>query len=379
MIERNIEDKIKTVLFKGKAIILYGARQTGKTTLVKSIAADYGEKAKYFNGDISDIKMLFSDITPTMFKRIIGKSKLVIIDEAQSIHNIGTSLKIIVDEISDVQILATGSSAFELADKTSEPLTGRKYEFQLYPFSYNELSRHYGLIEENRLLYERLVYGCYPEIVTTPDNEKTDLLRALSGSYLYKDILMLDYVKKPALLEKLLRALALQIGSEVNYNELAKFLKADYKTIEKYIDLLCKTFVIFVLPALNRNVRNEITKGRKIYFMDNGIRNAVIGDFNIVENRTDIGALWENYLISERLKYLNNNKLYNQSFFWRTTQQQEIDYVEENESGNKMYAWEFKWSNKKNARFSKTFINAYSDLLEKKELVNPENYTSFIS
>ena len=379
MIERNIEDKIKTVLFKGKAIILYGARQTGKTTLVKSIAADYGEKAKYFNGDISDIKMLFSDITPTMFKRIIGKSKLVIIDEAQSIHNIGTSLKIIVDEISDVQILATGSSAFELADKTSEPLTGRKYEFQLYPFSYNELSRHYGLIEENRLLYERLVYGCYPEIVTTPDNEKTDLLRALSGSYLYKDILMLDYVKKPALLEKLLRALALQIGSEVNYNELAKILKVDYKTIEKYIDLLCKTFVIFVLPALNRNVRNEITKGRKIYFMDNGIRNAVIGDFNIVENRTDIGALWENYLISERLKYLNNNKLYNQSFFWRTTQQQEIDYVEENESGNKMYAWEFKWSNKKNARFSKTFINAYSDLLEKKELVNPENYTSFIS
>ena len=379
MIKRDVESKIKTVLFKGKAIILYGARQTGKTTLVKSIAADYGEEAKYFNGDISDIKMLFSDITPTMFKRIIGKSKLVIIDEAQSIHNIRTSLKIIVDEISDVQILATGSSAFELADKTSEPLTGRKYEFQLYPFSYNELSRHYGLIEENRLLYERLVYGCYPEIVTTPDDEKTDLLRALSGSYLYKDILMLDYVKKPALLEKLLRALALQIGSEVNYNELAKFLKVDYKTIEKYIDLLCKTFVIFVLPALNRNVRNEITKGRKIYFMDNGIRNAVIGDFNIVENRTDIGALWENYLISERLKYLNNNKLYNKSFFWRTTQQQEIDYVEENESGKKMYAWEFKWSNKKNVKFSKTFINAYTDLLEKKEFVNPENYTEFIS
>ena len=206
-----------------------------------------------------------------------------------------------------------------------------------------------------------------------------DLLRLLSGSYLYKDILMLDNLKKPALLEKILRALALQLGSEVNYNEIGQLVKADIKTVEKYIDLLCETFVLFKLPAMSRNIRNEITKGKKIYFWDNGVRNSIIGNFNLLENRTDVGALWENYIISERLKFLNYNNIYNKSYFWRTTQQQEIDYIEENESGDKLYAWEFKWNKNKKIKFSKTFLSGYSNIIISTETVSQENYNNFIS
>ncbi|HJO93474.1 MAG TPA: ATP-binding protein [Victivallales bacterium] len=378
-IKRKIEDKISALLFKGKAIIIYGPRQTGKTTLIKSlIEKNQNLNPCYFNGDISDIKNLFSDINPERLKSILNNSKLIVIDEAQSIPNIGISLKIIVDELPDIQVIATGSSSFELADKTSEPLTGRKYEFHLFPFSYEERLNHYGWINENRLLYDRLVYGCYPEIITTEDN-KMDLLRLLSGSYLYKDILMLDNLKKPALLEKILRALALQLGSEVNYNEIGQLVKADIKTVEKYIDLLCETFVLFKLPAMSRNIRNEITKGKKIYFWDNGVRNSIIGNFNLLENRTDVGALWENYIISERLKFLNYNNIYNKSYFWRTTQQQEIDYIEENESGDKLYAWEFKWNKNKKIKFSKTFLSGYSNIIISTETVSQENYNNFIS
>jgi uncharacterized protein len=378
MIKRIIKNRIEASLFKNKVILLYGARQTGKTTLVKSITSECKNDSIYFNGDISDVKAILSDINPVRMKSIIGKNKIVVIDEAQTIPNIGVSLKIMVDEIPDIQIIATGSSSFELADQTTEPLTGRKYEFKLFPFSHRELSNHYSFLNEQRMLYERLVYGSYPEIITNPD-DKIEHLRYLAGSYLYKDILMLEKIKKPVLLEKIIRALALQIGSEVNYNEIAQLVKSDYKTVEKYIDLLCKTYVIFILPALNRNVRNEITKGRKIYFWDNGIRNAAIGDYNILENRTDVGALWENYLISERIKLLNDNNIFNRSYFWRTTQQQEIDYIEENERGDSISAWEFKWNSKKRAKFSKTFTNGYADLIKNTDFINQGNYTDFIS
>ena len=378
IIKRDLEKEIRSLLFKGKIIIIYGPRQTGKTTLVKVLLKKHQKESVYFNGDLSDIKNLLSDINPTRLKRILEDKKLIVIDEAQSIPNIGTSLKIMVDELADIQIIATGSSSFELADKTSEPLTGRKYELHLYPFSHNELSNNYGWIKENRLLYDRIVYGCYPEIITTSGN-KIELLRLLAGSYLYKDLLILDNLKRPVLLEKILRALAFQIGSEVNYNEIGQLVKADIKTVEKYIDLLCKALVIFKLPALSRNIRNEISKGKKIFFWDNGIRNAIIGNFNILENRADVGALWENYLISERLKLLNYKKIYNKSYFWRTTQQQEIDYIEENEAGDKMYAWEFKWNKKKKVKFSKTFLNGYANLLLQTEIITQENYTDFLS
>ncbi len=378
MIDRIIKKQIENVLFKEKIILLYGARQTGKTTLVRSITSEHKSKSIYFNGDISDVKAIFSDINPIRLKSIIGQNKIVVIDEAQTIPNIGISLKIMIDELPDIQVIATGSSSFELADKTTEPLTGRKYEFKLYPFSCRELADHYGYLNEQRMLYERLVYGSYPEIITK-QNEKIELLRYLTGSYLYKDILMLEKIKKPVLLEKIIRALALQVGNEVNYNEIAQLVKSNYRTVEKYIDLLCKAYVIFILPALSRNVRNEITKGKKIYFWDNGIRNAVIGDYNILENRTDFGQLWENFLISERIKFLDDNRIYNKSYFWRTTQQQEIDYIEENESGSGIFAWEFKWNPKKKSKFPKTFCSGYADLLKHTDIINPNNYTDFIN
>jgi predicted AAA+ superfamily ATPase len=373
MIQRHVKRSIEKYLFQKKAIILYGARQTGKTTLMEQILEPYREETLFLNGDDADTREMFTNLNATRLVPVIGNSKFVLLDEAQRIPEAGLALKIIHDNFKSVQLIATGSSLFDLANKINEPLTGRKFEFTLYPISFNEMVEHHGFLTEKRLLEHRLVYGYYPDIAANLGNEKK-LLKSLASSFLYKDLLTLETIKKPVLLEKILSALALQIGSEVSYNELAQLLNSDKETIEKYIDLLEKTGVIFRLNALSRNVRNEIKNGRKIYFYDNGIRNAILGNFSSMAVRTDKGALWENFLVSERIKHLGNNETEVKSWFWRTTQQQEIDYIEEWD--NKLLAFEFKWNPQKKVRLSKTFSNSYPN--HEFKIINSENFHEFV-
>ncbi len=373
MIERHLKKNIEKNLFKKKAIILYGARQTGKTTLMEQILEPFREETLFLNGDDADTREMFTKLNATQLVPIIGNSKIVLLDEAQRIPETGLALKIIHDNFKNVQLIATGSSSFDLANKIMEPLTGRKFEFTLYPLSFSEMADHHGFLTEKRLLEHRLIFGYYPDIAINMGQE-IKLLKSLASSFLYKDLLMLETIKKPVLLEKILSALALQIGNEVSYNELAQLLNSDKETIEKYIDLLEKTGVIFRLGALSRSVRNEIKKGRKIYFYDNGIRNAVLGNFSPLSLRTDKGVLWENFIVSERFKYLGNNELDVKSWFWRTTQKQEIDYIEEWE--NKLFAFEFKWNPQKKVRLSKTFANAYPT--HEFKLITPENFHEFV-
>jgi hypothetical protein len=373
MIQRLLQKQILDRLFRGKVIIILGPRQSGKTTLIQSVLSGQSLPSLLLNGDEADVREMLSNTTSTKLKSITGNHKIVFIDEAQRIPNIGITLKLFADNLKDVQVVATGSSAFELANKTNEPLTGRKYEYLLYPISFGEMVEHHGLIDEKRLIEHRLIFGCYPEIITKPGEEK-ELLKLLAGSYLYKDLLTLEYVKKPAMLEKILKALALQIGHEVSYHEIGQIVSADNETVEKYIDLLEKTFVVFRLPAFSRNVRNEIKKGKKIYFFDNGIRNAIIGNFNTPNTRSDNGALWENFLISERIKYIHYKGDDTSRYFWRTTMQQEIDYIEE--TSGQLYAFEFKWNIKARAKFPKTFTNAYPS--SRTRLITPENFETFL-
>ena len=356
MISRITIENIDKKLFKGKAILLFGARQVGKTTLLKHLMETRSEPVLRINGDEPDVREALKKITSSQLRTYIGNHKILFIDEAQRIPNIGLTLKLITDNIEGVQVIATGSSAFEMANEMNEPLTGRKYEFNLFPLSFQEMVNHHGLLEEKRQLEQRLIYGSYPEVVSNP-NEAAELLHLIADSYLYKDILMLDRVKRPKLLEKILKALALQLGSEVRYHEIAQLVGADKGTVEKYVQLFEQTFVIFQVPSFSRNVRNELRKSKKIYFYDCGIRNAIIGNFNPLTQRTDIGGLWKNYLISERMKKLSYDGIRKNSYFWRTTQQQEIDLIEEDV--NSLHAYEFKWSERKKVKFSKTFSNAY--------------------
>jgi len=375
IIVRSILIRMQARLFQNKAIILLGPRQSGKTTLVNALLEKTGEKYQLLNADEPDVRELFQGATSTRLKRIIGDNRILCIDEAQRISDIGITLKLIIDQIPGVQVIATGSSSFDLNASINEPLTGRKFEFTLYPLSFSELEQEHGLLEERRLLEHRLVFGSYPEIVTSPGQEE-ERVRLLAGSYLFKDLLTLDGIKKPALLDKLVRAIALQIGSETSFHELAQLTGADPHTVERYIDLLEKAFVLVRLPAYSRNVRNEIKKAKKIYFHDNGIRNAVIGNFLPLSSRTDIGALWENYLVIERMKLMNNAGCYTKGYFWRTTQQQEIDYIEE--QGQKLSAFEFKWNTgKKRVRFPKTFLNGYPET--ETAVITPADYDLFLT
>lgn len=369
MIRREQTDYAKARLFKGKALLVFGPRQVGKTTFVENLIADLNKKTLFLNGDESDVLALFENPNVTKLKNIVGDNEILVIDEAQRITNIGIVLKIMVDQIKSVQVIATGSSSFELANKLNEPLTGRKYEMHLFPMAFSEMVAENGLLEEKRNLEQRLIYGSYPEIVTHSIDAK-EHIKLIANSYLYKDLFLLDQIMKPVLLQKIVKALALQVGSEVNYNELSKLIQIDNKTVEKYIDLLEKAFVIFKLPALSGNVRNEIKKGKKIYFYDNGIINAVTGNFNPLTQRTDIGRLWENYIISERIKYLNIQQQETDSFFWRTTQQQEIDYIEKNEG--QILAYEIKWNPKAKIKIPVTFSTNYSNVISK--IITPENY-----
>jgi predicted AAA+ superfamily ATPase len=355
MISRVLSEKLRQKLFKQKAIIVLGPRQVGKTTMLKNLAFDPDE-ILWMNADELDVQQLFSGISSTGIKMFMGKKKILVLDEAQRIENIGLKLKLITDNLPDIQVIATGSSSFDLANRINEPLTGRKWEYNLFPLSYQEMVNHHGILEENRLLAHRLVYGYYPEIVSNPGEEE-ERLKLISHSYLYKDVLLWERIHKSDKLVRLLQALAFQIGSQVSYNELGSICGMDAKTIEKYISLLEQAYVIFRLPSFSRNLRNEHKSSRKIYFYDNGIRNAVINNFNPVGLRNDIGFLWENYLVSERQKYNAYNQLNKSSFFWRTVNQQELDLIEE--FGG--HAYEFKWNSRKKVKLTKTFQNAYPD------------------
>ena len=349
-----------------------GARQTGKTTLLKALLE--GTDVLWFSGDNPGVQSRFSQADAPLLKALIGEKKFLIIDEAQKIENIGNTLKIIVDQIPEVQVIATGSSSFDLANKTNEPLTGRKFEFTMFPISTDEMVQHHGLYEEETLLNHRLVFGYYPEVLTNMSNE-VETLQLLSDSYLYKDVLMLDNIQKPEALVRLLQALAYQIGNQVSYHELSQLIGLDSKTVEKYITLLEKSYIIFRLGTFSRNLRNELKKSRKIYFYDNGIRNAVLSNFQFAETRADIGALWENYLISERKKHNHYQRRFVNHWFWRTRTGQEIDYLEE--INGTLTAFEFKWNPHKKINPPKTFTNHYPNSTF--EVITPKNYMSFVT
>lgn len=372
MVVRLLADEIKSKLFQKKAIVLIGSRQVGKTTLLHDMFAN-NAAVLWLNGDELDVQNLFLSISADRLKAIFGTKKIVIIDEAQRIDAIGLRLKLITDTIPEVQLIATGSTAFELNNRLNEPLTGRKWEYNMYAISFQEMVNHHGLLTEKRLLPHRLVYGYYPDVINNAGNEK-EILKQLADSYLYKDLLMLDQIKKPEKLVKLLQALSYQVGAQVSYNELANLLDIDAKTVEKYIDLLEKCFVIFKLTTFSRNLRNELKSSRKIYFYDNGIRNSLISNFNQIENRSDIDALWENFLIAERIKYLRYNKVYANYWFWRTKEQKEIDFIEE--FNDQITAYEFKWNPKISVKTPKLFLNTYSNASFK--IIHKDNFESFL-
>jgi len=373
MISRAISDSIEKNLKDEKAIILLGPRQVGKSTLLQQLSSKFAKPVMWWNGDDADIRTILSNTTSTSLRALLGKAKTLVIDEAQRVDNIGLSIKLIIDQLKDVKVIATGSSAFELANHINEPLTGRKWEYNLFPFSFGEMVEENGLLAEKRLLNHRLVYGYYPEIVNNPGGEEIRL-KQLSDSYLYKDILTWEKIQKPDKMEKLIQALAFQVGNEVSYNELGQLAGLDNQTTEKYIDLLEKAFIVFRLGSLSRNLRNELKKSRKIYFYDNGIRNAVINQFSPAVLRQDIGALWENFVISERVKFLAYKQINCNQYFWRTHAQQEIDYIEER--NGLMNAYEIKWNAKSNARFPKTFLDAYENVETK--IITPENVSEFL-
>jgi len=370
MIKRDLEQKIITRFGTGKAILLIGPRQVGKTTLFKKLLE--GKEYLFLNGDDPTVRKLISNPNLEQLKNIIGNYKIVFIDEAQRIDNIGLTLKLITDQLQSVQLLVSGSSAFELNNQTQEPLTGRKWEYQLYPISWGEFESNVGYLKAEQQLELRVIYGMYPDVINNFGDEK-EILKQLTDSYLYKDLLSYGGIRKPEILEKLLRALAFQIGSEVSYNELAQLLGIDKKTVSNYIDLLCQAYVVFKLPSFSKNLRNEIKTNQKIYFYDTGVRNMIIGDLNPLELRQDKGNLWENFLIAERLKYNAYNGSLSKGYFWRTVQQQEIDYVEE-EAGT-ITGFEIKWNPKSKVKIPKTFVETYNTEVI---VITNENFREFL-
>jgi predicted AAA+ superfamily ATPase len=354
MIGRTLTSVIEKRLNKGKAIVLLGPRQVGKTTLLQQCL----EKKDYLllDGDDLEVRSLLKEAGKSKLQAIIGKHKWVMIDEAQRIPEVGLIAKLIVDQFKDVQLLISGSSALEINQSTQEPLTGRKYEYQLFPISWEEFEDHVGYLEASAQLEERLIYGMYPDVINHR-HEAREVLKQLTTSYLYQDVLALTGIKKPEILEKLLKAIALQLGSEVSYNELSSLLEIDKATVSKYIDLLEKSFILFRLNSFSRNQRNEIKNNRKIYFYDNGIRNMIINNMNAIDLRTDKGALWENFLIAERMKWQMYHHWHTARYFWRTVQKQEIDYIEERDGT--LTAFEFKWNSKGKNRIPTTFLKGY--------------------
>ncbi len=372
MINRTLYNTIKGKLFSNKTILLLGPRQVGKTTLMK-LFINKQSNSIWLNADNPDDRELLDNISSSRAKELFPQGSLIIIDEAQRLQNSGLTLKIIHDNCEGIQLAATGSSSFELTDKIKESLTGRKWTFKLYPISIEEIVKHTNHIELMRAIETRLIYGFYPDVINRAGNEK-EVLNELISDYLYKDIFSLKEVRKPAVLEKLVKALAFQVGNQVSFRELANTIQADKETVEKYIYLLEEAYIIFRLPSFSRNLRNELKRSKKIYFVDNGIRNAVINQFSEVGLRQDTGALWENLLISERIKFNEYNRLYRNIYFWRTNRQQEIGLIEEFDG--KIYAYEFKWNTKKKTRPPSTFVKEYNPVEFK--VITRENFLEFV-
>lgn len=375
-IERDLKAVLESKIGKGKVLLLIGPRQVGKTTLLKNILTSISseKKVQFWNCDESDVRQFLSEANSAKLKSFVGNSDFIVIDEAQRVKDIGLTIKLLHDSFPNVQLAVTGSSSLDLSNSINEPLTGRKFEYNLFPFSTNELVNHTSMLEEMRLLKNRLVYGFYPDVVNNPGEEK-EILTNIVNSYLYKDLFEFQDIRKSSVIEKLVQALALQVGSEVSFNELGNLLGIDTVTVQRYVDLLEKSYVIFHIRSFSRNVRNELKKSIKIYFYDNGVRNSVISNFSPVELRSDIGALWENFLISERIK---NNAYHNKHakyYFWRTTQKQEIDFIEEVDQN--LFAYEFKYNPKKvNSKCPVTFSNNYPNVPF--DVITSENYMDFV-
>lgn len=374
MIERTLSSIIENEMFRGKAIIVIGARQVGKSTLLRMIPEHRTEKILRLNCDEPEVKAMLTDAGTADLKLLVGQNRTVMIDEAQSVPGIGMTLKRLIDNFPEVQLLVTGSSSFELQNKLNEPLTGRKYEHYLFPLSSSEICKTEGIVRLRQTLEQRLIYGSYPEVFSRPEEAK-QILMDIARSYLYKDLLALDDIRRPALLEKLLVALALQLSSEVSYNELAQTIGTDNKTVEKYIDLLEKCFVVFRLNGFNRNLRTELKKSKKIYFYDNGIRNAILQNFAPLSMRQDTGALWENFVISERIKMNHYSGSFAKSYFWRTTGQQEIDFIEEKDGQFTLFEMKFN-PKKSTVKLPRAFLETYD--VERTAVVTPANWTEWL-
>ncbi len=371
---RLLEQRILSKLNPNKVILLFGARRVGKTVLIRQIIDKISDKVLLLNGEDYDTLALLNDKSISNYKHLLDGVALLAIDEAQNIPDIGSKLKLIVDEISDIKVIASGSSSFDLLNKAGEPLVGRSSLFYLTPFSQKEIGTKENLLETRQNLETRLIYGSYPEVVTMRGFEtKAEYLREIVGAYLLKDILAIDGIKNSGKMKDLLRLISFQLGNEVSYDEIGKQLGMSKNTVEKYLDLLSKVFVIYRIGGFSRNLRKEISKAGKWYFYDNGIRNAIISNFNPLSIRKDTGALWENYLISERLKANYNMGLNKEFYFWRTYDGQEIDLIEE--SSELLNALEFKWGGK-NPVAPKAFREAYPEATF--SVVNRDNYLEYI-
>lgn len=369
MFARTIEKRIREKINSGKAIVIVGARQVGKTTLIKKILD--GLNYLFLDADDPTIRSLLSNPNTEQLRTIIAHNKIVFLDEAQRIPGIGLTLKIITDQFKDVQLFVSGSSSFDLGNECNEPLTGRKWEYEMFPITWEEYEARIGFLKSEQQLENRLLFGFYPEVINNQGNEK-ETLKNLVNSYLYRDILAFSDIRKPEVLEKLLQTLALQMGNEVNYNELSQIVGINKITVQKYIEILEKGYIVFRLHSFSRNLRDEIKQNRKIFFYDNGIRNMILGNFNPLDLRIDKGPLWENFLVSERLKQNIYKDTFSKMYFWRTKQQQEIDFVEER--NGRFFGFEFKWG-AKSAKLPKTFTDTYK---AEASLVNRINFRDFV-
>ncbi len=343
---RDLAGSILKKLQPNKVVVILGARRVGKTVLVKELLKSIEEPVLSLNGEDINVHDKLSIRTVENYRQVLGSNKFLYIDEAQKIPEIGLKLKLMIDEIEGLRIIISGSSSFDIHKESGEPLTGRKYSFNLYTLSENEYNQIENNLSKIDKIKERLVYGNYPELLHLPDQkDKADYLNEMVSSYLLKDILVYEQIKNSQKIFNLLRLIAFQIGGEVSMQELGKQLSISKNTVEKYLDLLSKVYILHKVEGFSRNLRKEITKNSRWYFLDNGIRNAVIANFNSLESRNDIGQLWENYMIGERLKYQEYKRITSNNYFWRTYEQQEIDWVEER-SGS-LYGYEFKWKESK--------------------------------
>lgn len=371
---RELSELILKKLQPNKVVILYGARRVGKTMLVKEILANVNEPILMLNGDDINVHDKLSIRSIENYKQILGTCKLLYIDEAQKIPEIGLKLKLMIDEIEGLRIIISGSSSFDIHKNAGEPLTGRKYTFTLYTLSENEYTQIENNINKMDKVRERLVFGNYPELLHLPDRQdKVDYLNEMISSYLLKDILVYEHIKNSQKIFNLLRLIAFQIGGEVSLQELGIQLGISKNTVEKYLDLLSKVFILHKVEGFSRILRKEITKNSRWYFLDNGIRNAVIANFNPLQARNDIGALWENYMISERLKYQEYRRISSNNYFWRTYEQQEIDWVEERDGS--LFGYEFKWKEEK-VKIPTQWKSAYPDASF--ELININNFSEWL-